>query len=452
MACDKRVFYADFLFDGAARFEQDAELYVKDGKIAGILSAKDTSERAVALRAEFKAGEHIREPFGLIMPGFINSHHHAYSAFARGMPVCGSMANFPLILKNLWWKLDLALDHESSYLSALVTAIDCIRHGTTTIIDHHASPRSTKGSLNEVQKAFNELGMTSVICFETSDRNGQKAFNEAIEENLEFGTQNRNNPVTRGMFGLHASFTLSDESLKTIAERNRENLPIHVHVAEDKTDVHHAVEQRFGGSLARLDALGALTPASLIIHGVYLNRDEFDIMRAGNHRLVHNPQSNCNNQVGYADLDKAPAGALMLGTDGMNSDMVSAAQFSYLIYKAFGGGDQDPFDLIKKSLFINPSDYLSNMFGRPIGKIALGERADFTIYNYITHTNMTSDNFMGHFIYGFPHSSKPIWVYANGQAILERGQLVTIDEKEVIATARAKSDQVWQGYLEHAKA
>ena len=84
----------------------------------------------------------------LILPGFICAHHHFYSSMARGMSIPGTPAsNFVEILERLWWRLDRALSDEDILLSAQIPLVECIRNGTTTVIDHHASPGARDGSL-----------------------------------------------------------------------------------------------------------------------------------------------------------------------------------------------------------------------------------------------------------------------------------------------------------------
>jgi len=90
------------------------------------------------------------------------------------------------VLNNLWWRLDKALTLEDCYWSALSALLESIRSGTTTLIDHHASPCAIRGSLEAIAKAFHETGLRGGLCYEVSDRDGAKAARAGLEENAAF--------------------------------------------------------------------------------------------------------------------------------------------------------------------------------------------------------------------------------------------------------------------------
>ena len=73
----------------------------------------------------------------------------------------------------MWWPLDQALDEEAVRASAEVMLVDAIRHGTTTLIDHHASPNAIDGSLDVIADAVDQSGLRAVLCYEVTDRDGQ---------------------------------------------------------------------------------------------------------------------------------------------------------------------------------------------------------------------------------------------------------------------------------------
>jgi len=444
----KQIFRVKRLFDGESRFLDNCLVCIEAGQVARIVEQNSTEPEAEAVRDWLSGVPIVDEPNGFMIPGLINSHHHAYSALARGMPITGSLASFPEILENIWWRLDRVLDEEAVRLSAAVTAIDCIRHGCTATIDHHSSPNAITGSLETIASVFRELSMTGVLCFETSDRNGERVFQESIDENLAFAAAHRNDKTIRGLFGLHAGFTLSDESLTEIAARKPANLPVHIHVAEDSSDVEDAKARGYKGPLARLHELGVLPANSLIAHGVHLSGEEYNLIGEAGIKLVHNPQSNCNNRVGYGDVDQVSAAAVFLGTDGMNSDMFSSAQSAYLLYKALGGGARNAFGLVKSMLIDNPANYLSGMFDHPVGRIVEGEPADFAIFDYPAPTPVNSDNVMSHFMYGLAHAPTAKWVYANGACVMENGKIKSVDEHSILAAASEKASHLWADYLD----
>ncbi|MCK9463961.1 MAG: amidohydrolase family protein, partial [Proteobacteria bacterium] len=262
-----RIFSVAGLYDGAGRFVEEADVHIVDGVVARVLSRKDDRDECARLHAD---AERFVVPNGLVLPGLVNSHHHAYSALARGMPLRGDLSDFPHVLENLWWRLDRALDLEAVRLCGLVTAIECVRRGCTAIVDHHASPSCVGGSLDALAGAFGALSMTAALCFETSDRNGPAVFEESVAENLDFAARHRAHERLRGLFGLHASFTLSHASLALLAKAVPDDLPLHAHVAEDRCDLAHARAEGFTGPLDRLAKLGVLRRGSLLAHCVPL--------------------------------------------------------------------------------------------------------------------------------------------------------------------------------------
>ncbi len=151
----------------------------------------------------------------------INFHDHFYSRLAKGLPIKGSMENFKNILQNLWWKLDLALDSEMIRASAQMAALESIRNGVTYIFDHHSSPNSANGSLEVISDVLSEFGLRGVLCFETTDRNGNQLSENGITENLKY-FRNSTNKDFKAMLGLHASFTLNDDTLKKVSELVKE--------------------------------------------------------------------------------------------------------------------------------------------------------------------------------------------------------------------------------------
>ena len=189
------------------------------------------------VRNAYPEAEYIDAKGGLIMPGFINVHEHIYSAFARGLSIKGyDPKGFLDILDGQWWTIDRNLTLHDTYLSAMATYIDCIRNGVTTIFDHHASFGSIRGSLFEIEKAAKETGVRSCLCYEISDRDGMDKARESVMENAEFirHALQDDSGMIAGMMGMHAQFTISDETFALAAANKPDEVGYHIHVAEGK--------------------------------------------------------------------------------------------------------------------------------------------------------------------------------------------------------------------------
>jgi cytosine/adenosine deaminase-related metal-dependent hydrolase len=256
-------------------------------------------------------------------PGLVNAHTHVYSGLAPlGMPrPAEPPANFLQILERIWWRLDRALDEGTLRASARLYAAESLLHGTPVLIDHHESPNFIEGSLDVIADACEELGVRALLCYGATERNGGRdEARRGLAECRRFILSNRRRLV-RGAIGLHASFTVSDETVREAGALCRDlGAVLHVHVAEDAADMEDALARGYQSPVHRLEALGALVPGSILAHGVHL--DEAQVRRAADAGgwFVQNPRSNRGNGVGYPVALVASA-RVALGTDGYPADM-----------------------------------------------------------------------------------------------------------------------------------
>ena len=256
-------------------------------------------------------------------PGLVNAHTHIYSALAAlGLPEPAvPPRNFVEILERVWWRLDRALDEPSLRASARLYVAEALLHGTTTLVDHHESPGFIAGSLDVLADACQELGMRALLCYGATERNaGRDEARAGLAECRRFVRQNER-PLVRGLVGLHASFTVSDETVADAAALCRKlGTVLHVHVAEDRADVDDARRRGYPGPFERLLRFGALPRGSVLAHGVHLTAEEVRETEERGLWLVQNPRSNQGNGVGWAGT-LAASRRVALGTDGYPSDL-----------------------------------------------------------------------------------------------------------------------------------
>ena len=290
---------------------------------------------AAEMKRRFPDGEAVDCSGKVILPGFICTHHHFYSTMARGMSIPGEPAsNFVETLERLWWKVDMALDEEDITLSAQLPLIDCIRNGTTTVIDHHASPAMRDGSLDLIEKAVRQAGLRASLCYEVSDRN---VVGGGIAENKRFIQKvGKGDGQIAAMMGMHASFTMSDATIEECVGIARDaGVGCHIHVAEDAADRDDSLAKYEVPTVKRLDKLGVTGKNSIFVHCVHIDEAEMDTLVETGTTVVHNPESNMNNAVGVTPLLKLlKKGVLVgLGTDGMGSDMLVQMRCAYLLHR-----------------------------------------------------------------------------------------------------------------------
>lgn len=385
------------------------------------------------------AGEEVLELSGdLVLPGLVNAHTHLYGALARGMPAPASAPrSFVEILERVWWRLDRALDATDVRLSALVGAIDAARSGTTLLFDHHSSPAFVEGCLAVVRGAIEEVGLRSVVCYETTDRNGSEARDAALLE-CEGIVEDPGTPLSRGMVGAHASFTLSDATLERLGELVRVGRSaLHVHIAEDRVDVDDCRARHGLGLVERLGRYGLLGPHAILAHGVHLSAAELRSAQAAGAWIAHNPRSNRNNGVGQADTRAFRRAAL--GTDGLDQDVLAEARAAFLGMREAGREDALA---AATSLLAGGLELASGFFGVPFGTLDVGAPADLVVLDYRPPTPLTSENLAGHLLFGIDRSHVRSTLVA-GRFVLRDRRVARVDEAEVLARARDAASALW---------
>ena len=378
----------------------------------------------------------------LLLPGFVCAHTHIYSTLARGMPAPeGPLDDFKHILENLWWKLDSALDEEMIRASATVYAIEAIRCGTTTIIDHHSSPKVIRGSLNAIDDALDQTGVRRVLCYEITDRAGQSAVKEMLTESRDFLANSRRSlsSLSRGMVGAHAPFTLSDKTLERCGQLAAEfNCGVHIHLAEDGTDPHDA-QMTYGVLVTeRLKRAGLLNNRSILAHCVKLSATDRAAVVENGAWMAHNPRSNMNNRVGRASVEAYKTCAV-LGTDGIGADMFEEVKTAF--YRGHEETRSGPDAYLK--ILANNQRLVSSIFGQQFGAFEVGAPADFVVLDYQSPTPLTAENLTGHAIFGWS-SSMVDSVMVAGNWLMRKRQLVGVDAAKAYAEAEKQARRLWE--------
>ncbi len=426
-----------------------------DGLIKDIGKTDDVRSKVFKTEADKINLKIIDAKKKIILPGFINAHHHLYSTFARGMYIPGEPAkNFTEVLEKLWWKLDRILTEEDIYYSSLIPLIECVKNGTTAIIDHHESQGFQVGSLDPIQKAVEEIGIRACLCFGSSDRYNKGK--EGLKENERFLSKlsTLNSQLVTGMVGLHALFTVNNDTLKAHVELAKKfNVGLHIHCAEDMADEDDSIKKYGMRVVERLNKFGALGPKTSLIHCIHIDEKEMNIMKDTGTNAVHNPESNMNNAVGCADvLTMLKKGITVgLGTDGMSSDMLSQMRCAYLIHRHNKKDPRVAFVEAPTMLLENNSKISEQMFAPNkcsprtnvrLGKIEVGAVADLVVLDYTPPTPLTKDNFLGHLIFGMADATVDT-VIVNGKTLMREKKLEGINEELICEKSRELAKKFW---------
>ena len=366
----------------------------------------------------------------LVTVPLVNFHEHFYSRLAKGFAPKGPMDNFYNILHNLWWKLDKALDLKMVEASAAMGSIEAIKNGVTYIFDHHASPKNIRGSLDVIADVLKNQGLRGVLCFEVSDRNGVTTAEKSLEENRSFFFRHESDEDIKAMMGLHASFTLSDDSLAEASDFvNKYGLGIHIHLCEDPIDRSLSKEITNAYPVRRLVNYKLLNVKSILAHGIYLTKKDYEIIDKNGSALVYNPDSNLNNSVGIPNFAYVPESIpLLMGTDGMHGNPGKSLKNIFLLMRASGYSFDEAFRLIRETYF-DQLTFVKRYFP-DFPRLQVGDRADFVVWDYFPPAPINKNNFWGHYIYGLLER-RPLSVIQNGKFLLQNGKLTGVNEEEI---------------------
>lgn len=412
------------------------------------------------LLARYPYQERLDAEGQLLMPGNICAHTHFYGAFARGMAIPGTAPkDFPDILRKLWWPLDKSLHPEDVRASALVMLVDAVKHGTTTLIDHHASPNAIEGSLDWIGEAVELSGLRAVLCYEVTDRDGEARAKAGIAENVRFIKSVRSQAWGSGRvaatFGLHASLTLSDETLQACREAAPQGVGFHIHAAEHEADEYDSLAKSGTRVIDRLAKHGILGPQTIVAHAIHIDSREANLLAESGTWVTHQPRSNMNNGVGAADVEGLMRSGVRvcLGTDGFAHRMWEEWKTAYLLHKVWR---RDPrrmngADVARMGSYNNASLAGSFFPQASLGVLSEGAFADLIFVDYQAHTPLTAENLPWHIIFGF-HESMVTMTMAAGQVLMRKGKLLTLDEEAIASEARRLAPSVWERYRSYVPA
>lgn len=420
---------------------ENGAVVIEKDKIVAVGTTKEILEK-------YSSDKVIDVDGKVIMPGIINTHHHIYSAFARGMASTGKAPkDFMEILEGLWWKIDKKLTIEDLKYSAYTTYIDCIKNGVTTVFDHNASPYAVKNSLFTIANVAQKLGIRTCLCYEVSDRDGEEILKDGIEENINFIKEYNNDcqNMIKGMFGLHAAFTLSNESLAMCAKKMEGiNAGYHVHVAEGKADLEDSLAKYGKRVVERLNEFGILGKKTLAVHCIHVDDNELNILKNSETYVVHNPESNMGNAVGCQPFLKMFEKGITagLGTDGYTSDMFESMKVANIIHKHENKNPSVAWGEVPTAMFENNRKIAQEYFDGELGILKEGALADVIVVDYNPLTPMTATNTNSHILFGMMGRSV-VTTIINGKIVMEDRKLVEIDEKKIFEESRETAQKLW---------
>ncbi len=427
--------------DDRVPFIENGAVGIEGTKIACVGTTEE-------IREKYKGAEYIDARGGVIMPAFINTHEHIYSAMARGLSIKGySPKGFLDILDGQWWTIDRHLTLEQTKYSAMDTMISCIRNGVTTIFDHHASFGNIKGSLFAIEEAAKELGVRACLCYEVSDRDGMEKARESVMENGEFirYALKDDSGMIAGMMGMHAQFTISDATMELAAANKPAEAGYHIHVAEGIEDLHHCLKKYGKRIVDRLMDHNILGEKTLLGHCIYVNGHEMDLIRDTNTMVVHNPESNMGNACGCPPAMELVRRGIVtgLGTDGYTHDMTESYKVANVLHKHHLCDANAAWAEVPRMLFENNREIAGRYFKAPLGILKEGAAADVIVVDYDPPTHMDETNVNGHILFGMT-GRDVVTTIGNGKILMKDREVKVADTARVMARCREESAKLWK--------
>ena len=421
-------------------FVENGAVAIEGTKIAAVGETE-------AIKKQYGDAEFIDAKGGVIMPAFINTHEHIYSAMARGLSIKGyNPKGFLDILDGQWWTIDRHLTLEQTKYSAVETLISCIRNGVTTVFDHHASFGQIGGSLFTIADVAKELGVRACLCYEISDRDGMDKARESVMENAEFirYALKDDTDMIAGMMGMHAQFTISDATMELAAANKPDEVGYHIHVAEGIEDLHDCLKKYGKRIVDRLMDFNILGEKTLLGHCIYINPHEMDLIKDTNTMVVHNPESNMGNACGCPPtMELVHRGILTgLGTDGYTHDMIESYKVANVLHKHHLCDANAAWGEVPKMLFENNAALANRYFKTPLGVLKEGAAGDVIVVDYNPPTQLDASNINGHILFGMT-GRDVVTTVANGRVLMKDREIKVIDVEEAMAKCREESAKLW---------
>lgn len=422
------------------RIYRKGSIAIEDGLI------KEVGE----LDLEEEAEEVIDASGKIVMPGLICSHTHMHGILLRATPLkIDSPADFSQILQRVWWQVDEKMAKNDDYTSALASCLEFIKTGTTCILDTYSGVRSMKGSLDRIARAVDEAGLRARIGFEASDRNTRFEGAKGMDENIRFLKKLRRRKTrkkrVRGMIGLHASFTISDELL-SYARRlvKRYDVPMVISAAEGAVDPYHTLVRSGMRTIERFHDKHLLSSKTVLVHCVHVRDDELSLIKESGSKVVHSPMKNMVNGVGVAKVPQMlnmgiPIG---LGNGGYIFDSFENIRSTYLLHKAVTGDPRtiSPIEVLEMAT-IQGAEICG--WGDKIGSIEPGKFADLIVVDTFSFpTPLRCENVVDHIV-NTVNGRDVETVIVGGRVLMRERELITLHEDEVIEASNESAKRLW---------
>jgi len=428
--------------DADRRILSDQSIVIEDGRFRAIGKTDE-------IKRDWKTDEAIDASGSIVMPGLVCSHTHLYGMLLRGATLkIVPPSNFTQILQRIWWPVDESLTLDDAYASALIGCLEFLKTGTTTFADTYSGPNSIEGVLDRIAKAVDQVGIRGLLAFEATERHSKEEGERGVEENVRFAKSIHHEQESRvlPLFSLHASFTVTDELIKSVRKLASElTVPVTIHTSEGLGDLQHNIVRYGKRTIERLRDVGLLAPDVVLAHCVHVNDSELEIVASSGAKVAHNPMSNMLNAVGVAPLPSMLRKGITvgLGNDGYIFDGFENMRAAYLLHRVVSRDPNvvDPYTVLEMAT-IRGADLYG--LGKELGSIEAGKKADLIVIKPdILPTPLTQDSVVGHLVNSIDGDDVRT-VVVDGKVVMKDRTVLTSDEREAQTKGQEAAAGLWE--------
>ena len=428
--------------DKQRRILEKGTIAVDSGKITSV-------EKTGEVEGKHKAERVIDARGKIVLPGLVCSHTHLYGMLLRGAHLdIHPPTDFSQILQRVWWPMDEAMTTNDAYAGALIGCLDFLKTGTTCFADTYSGPDSIHLCLDHIAKAVRQVGIRGMLAYEATERHSPEEGLKGIEENVRFIKKvgKEREKKVNGMFSIHASFTVSDQLMKSVRQlADKYKTPITIHASEGLGDLYHNIEKYGKRTVERLHDVGVLGPDVVLAHCVHLNDDEINIVRKTGANVAHNPMSNMLNAVGVAPILKMLKKGIRvgLGNDGYIFDGFENIRTTFLLHKVY---HRDPRVMNTQTVLEMATIKGAELYGleKEIGSLEVGKRADIIVIKPdVLPTPLTPQSVLGHLVNTVDGDDVQT-VIVDGEILMENRKVLSVNQDEVNTIAQRTAEKLWE--------
>ncbi|MDP2831689.1 MAG: TRZ/ATZ family hydrolase [Pseudomonadota bacterium] len=407
-------------------------LLIKNDRIAALLPSAEADN--------WISRERVHLPGHALIPGLVNLHGHAAMTLLRGY--ADDLPLMTWLREHIWPAEERHVSPGFVRDGTRLACLEMLKTGVTCFNDmYFFSEAVVEAAVEAGMRVAAGLIVVDAPTPYAADPDGY------LQKGLALRDAWIDHPLAHFCLAPHAPYTVGDRTLEKIATYAAQlDLPIHMHIHETEAEIQHSLAQYGVRPLARLKALGLLTPGLIAVHAVHLNEEEIGWLASHGCHVAHCPSSNLKLASGFAPVAALLAAGVNvgIGTDGAASnnrlDMLGELRLAALLGKAVAA---DPAALPAHRVLRMATLAGARALGldAQIGSLEVGKMADVAAINLDHPATQPCYDPISQLVYS-AGSDQISHVWIGGKAVVIEGRCQTLDEAEIIGRAH-----VWRGRI-----